>query len=42
MGCSPDRYFLSICYVPGTVLSIGNILVNKLDAVPTHISLPKL
>lgn len=36
-----QRIFLSMCYVPGTVLSMGNILVNKLNAIPTQVLLPK-
>lgn len=38
-----QKIFLSPYYVPSTVLiSMGNVLVNKMDTVPTCRSLPKI
>ena len=36
-----QRIFLSTCCVPGSVLSMGTIPVNKLNAIPTQVFLPR-
>ena len=37
---SLDRYFLSVDYVPGTVLGFGDTVVNQPSQVPALMSFP--